>query len=235
VLNRQRFTGFTIVGYLKRNMKKIVLIGASGFVGSSIIKEELERWHKVKAIVRFPEKITVKNPNLTLKKGDVSSSELVCKLCKGADVVISAYNPGWKNPDIASDTLKIYPSILEGVKKSGVKRFLVVGGAGSLFISPGLRLMDSGIIPEPFLPAVQSLARFYLEILAAEENLDWVFFSPAGNIAPGIRTGKYRLGKDEMIFDSEGKSNISVEDYAAAMINEVENPSHHRERFTIGY
>ena len=216
-------------------MKKIVLIGASGFIGSAILKEALTRGHEVKAIVRNPEKITLKNPNLSIEKGDVSSSLLVSKLCKGADIVISAYNPGWKNPAIASDTLKIYPAILEGVKLSGVKRFLVVGGAGSLFISPGLRFMDAENIPEPFISAIKALASIYLEVLAAEKNLDWVFFSPAGNIAPGKRTGKFRLGKDDMIFDSEGKSNISVEDYAIAMLDEAENPSHHRERFTIGY
>jgi uncharacterized protein len=216
-------------------MKTIVLIGASGFVGSAILKEALARGHRVTAVVRNPGKITVKDPNLTIEAGDVSSSALVSRLCKGADAVISAYNPGWKNPDIASDTLKIYPAILEGVKESGVKRFLVVGGAGSLFISPGIRLMESGIIPEPFLPAVKALASFYLENLTAEKELDWIFFSPAGNIAPGERTGKFRLGKDDIISDAEGKSNISVEDYAVAMLDEFEKPSHHRERFTIGY
>jgi putative NADH-flavin reductase len=216
-------------------MKEIVLIGASGFVGSAILKEALSRGHKVKAVVRNPGKITLKNQNLTVEKGDVSSSELVSKLCKGADTVISAYNPGWTNPEIVSETLKNYPAILEGVKKSGVKRFLVVGGAGSLFVSPGLRLMDSGVIPETYLPSVRALASFYLENLSSEKNLDWVFFSPAGTIAPGERTGIFRLGKDDLIKDSEGNSGISVEDYAVAMINEVEKPVHHRERFTIGY
>jgi putative NADH-flavin reductase len=216
-------------------MKKIVLIGASGFIGSAILKEALNRGHKVNAVVRNPEKIQTDNKLLNVTKGDVSSPEVVMKLCKGADVVISAYNPGWKNQDIAEETLKVYPAILEGVKKAGVKRLLVVGGAGSLFIAPGKRLMDSGIIPESFLPAIRSLASFYLDILTNEKNIDWVFFSPAGNIVPGKRTGKFRLGKDDMIFDSDGKSNISVEDYALAMINEAENPEHHNERFTIGY
>jgi putative NADH-flavin reductase len=216
-------------------MKKIVLIGASGFIGSALLKEALARGHKVKAIVRNPEKISMKNPNLMVEKGDVSSSQLVSRLCKGADVIISAYNPGWQNPEISSETLRVYPAILDGVRRSGVKRFLVVGGAGSLFISPGLRLMDAGTMPDSYLPAVRALASFYLDILTVEEEVDWVFFSPAGNITPGKRTGKFRLGKDEMIVDSEGKSNISLEDYAVAMLNEVENPVHHRERFTIGY
>lgn len=216
-------------------MKKIVLIGASGFVGSAILKESLSRGLSVKAVVRNPGKITVKHPNLSVEKGDVSSPDLVARICKGADAVISAYNPGWRNPEITSDTLKVYPAILEGVKKSGVKRFLVVGGAGSLIVPPGVRFMDTGKIPEAYLPPIKALAKFYLENLAAEKTLDWVFFCPAQNIAPGKRTGQFRLGKDDMIFDAAGKSNISVEDYAVAMVDEAVNPSHHRERFTIGY
>jgi hypothetical protein len=216
-------------------MKKIVLIGASGFIGSAILKEALERGHKVVAIVRNPEKIKISHKNLVVKQGDVSSAELVAELSKGANAVISAYNPGWKNPNITEETLKVYPKILEGVRIAGVGRFLVVGGAGSLFIQPGKRLMDAGIIPDSFLPPVKALASFYLDILTKEKSIDWVFFSPAGNIAPGERTGKFRLGKDDMVTDSEGKSNISVEDYAVAMIDELEKPAHHRERFTIGY
>jgi putative NADH-flavin reductase len=216
-------------------MKKIVLIGASGFIGSAILKEALERGHKVVAIVRNPEKVKITHKNLVVKQGDVSSAELVAELSKGADAVISAYNPGWKNPNITEETLKVYPKILEGVRIAGVGRFLVVGGAGSLFIQPGKRLMDAGIIPDSFLPPVKALASFYLDILTKEKSIDWVFFSPAGNIAPGERTGKFRLGKDDMVTDSEGKSNISVEDYAVAMIDELEKPAHHRERFTIGY
>jgi len=216
-------------------MKKILLVGASGFIGSAILKEALERGHKVKAAVRQPEKITTKHKNLIIKQCDVSIIENVIEACKDTDVVISAYNPGWKNPDIAQETIRVYRILLEGVQMSGVKRFLVVGGAGSLFISPGKRLMDAGIIPDSFLPAVRSLASFYLSDLKNEKAIDWVFFSPAGNIAPGVRTGKFRLGKDDMIYDSDGKSNISVEDYAVAMVDEVEKPGHHRERITIGY
>jgi putative NADH-flavin reductase len=216
-------------------MKKIILIGASGFIGSAVLNEALRRNNKVTAIVRNPDKIKIADPDLTVFKGDVSSPELVAILCKGADVVISAYNPGWTNPDIVEDTLRIYPAILEGIKRSGVKRFLVVGGAGTLFVSPGKRIMDSGMIKEPYLPAVRALGKFYLDILSSETELDWVFFSPAFTIKHGKRTGKFRLGKDNMIVDSQGNSNISVEDYAVAMIDEAENPAHHRERFTIGY
>jgi uncharacterized protein len=216
-------------------MNKIVLIGASGFVGSAILHEALERGHFVTAVVRHPEKIKTSHKNLIVKQEDVSTGETLTEICRNADAVISAYNPGWMNADIYEDTLSIYPKILEGVKKSGVKRFLVVGGAGSLFVSPGLRLMDSGALPESYMPGVKSLALFYLDILSNEKVLDWVFFSPAGILEPGIRTNKFRLGKDDLIKDEKGESKISVQDYAVAMINELENPAHHRERFTIGY
>jgi uncharacterized protein len=216
-------------------MKRILLIGASGFIGSAILKEALERNHLVTALVRHPEKIKLVHKNLVIKTGDVFLSKVVSEAAKGADAVISAYNPGWRNPDIAADTTRGYLSILEGVRHAGVKRFLVVGGAGSLFISPGKRLMDSGVIPDSFLPAVKALADFYLITLEAEKIIDWVFFSPAGIIEPGERTNKFRLGKDDMIVNSNGESRISVQDYAVAMIDELENPSHHRERFTIGY
>ncbi|WP_455497826.1 NAD(P)-dependent oxidoreductase [Coprobacter sp.] len=216
-------------------MKKIVLIGASGYVGSAIMKEALSRGIQVTAIVRNPEKITVKDPGLIVKKGDVADVNEVVQLAKGADAVVSAYNPGWNNPNIYEETLSVYPKILEAVKQSGVSRFLMVGGAGTLFIEPGVRLVDSGMIPETILPGVKSLGEFYLNTLSKEKDLDWVFFSPAANLFPGKRTAKFRLGKDDMVVDDQGESSISVEDYAVAMIDELEHPLHHRERFTVGY
>src|SRR5512133_2002070 len=216
-------------------MKEIVLIGASGFVGSAILTEALDRGHKVRAVVRHPEKITTVHKNLKVIKGDVSLSDTVTDLFKGADAVISAYNPGWQNPAIAEENTKVYRYILDGVRQAGVDRFLVVGGAGSLFISHGIRLMDAGVMPEFILPAVRSLADIYLIDLMAEKSIDWVFFSPAGNLEPGLRTGKFRLGKDDLIVNEAGESKISVQDYAVAMIDELEEPAHHRERFTIGY
>src|SRR5450759_156278 len=216
-------------------MKKIVLIGASGFVGSAILKEALDRGHKVIAVVRHPEKIKAVHKNLVVRQGDVSLSDTVTDVCKSADAVISAYNPGWQNPEIAEKTTKVYRSILDGVRQAGVKRFLVVGGAGSLFISPGKRLMDAGLMPESFLPAVRALADVYLIDLTAEKIIDWVFFSPAGDLHQGNRTGNFRLGKDDLIVNEKGESKISVQDYAVAMIDELEKSAHHRERFTIGY
>ena len=216
-------------------MKKVVLIGASGFVGSAILNEALNREIQVTAVVRHPEKIKIQNENLIIKKADVSSLDEVAEVCKGADAVISAFNPGWDNPDIYDEAIKVYLTIMDGVKKSGVSRFLMVGGAGSLFIAPGIRLVDSGEVPEKLLPGVKALSDFYFHFLKKEKEIDWVFFSPAADMAPGVRTGRYRLGKDDMVVDIAGNSHISVQDYAAAMIDEFEKPAHHQERFTIGY
>ncbi|WP_417121372.1 NAD(P)-dependent oxidoreductase [Phocaeicola plebeius] len=216
-------------------MKNVVLIGASGFVGSAILNELLTKGHKVTAIVRNPQKINVENPNLAVIKADVSDTITLINACKGKDAVISAYNPGWTNPHIYEETLRNYPLILDAVKQSGVKRLLCVGGAGTLFCAPGLRVVDSGVIPEAIMGGVKSLGEFYLNTLMNEKDIDWIFFSPAGTLEPGQRTGKFRLGKDDLIVDENGNSHISVEDYAVAMIDELENPKHHYERFTIGY
>ena len=216
-------------------MKKIVLIGASGFVGSAILNEALDRGIQVIAAVRNPDNIKILNPNLTVVKVDVSSAAELASLAKGADAVISAYNPGWKNADMYNETLKVYPQILKGVKDAQVNRLLIVGGAGTLFVAPGKRVVETGVIPESILGGVKSLGEFYLNTLTKENDIDWVFFSPAGNIFPGTRTANYRLGKDDLIVDEKGESNISVQDYAKAMIDELETPQHHHERFTIGY
>lgn len=216
-------------------MKSVVLIGASGFLGTAILNELLSRGHKVTAVVRNPEKINVSNSNLRIVKADVSDTDAMTEACKDKDAIISAYNPGWANPDIYEETLRNYPLILEAAKRSGAKRLLCVGGAGTLFCAPGLRVVDSGAIPDAIMGGVKSLGEFYLNTLMNEKDIDWIFFSPAGTLEPGKRTGKFRLGKDELIVDENGISHISVEDYAVAMVDELENPKHHYERFTIGY
>lgn len=215
-------------------MKNIAIIGASGFVGSALLKEALNRGHRVTAIARNPEKITIDHPNLIIRRGDVMSPDTVKELVEGLDAVISAYNPGWTNPELYRDTMKAYPSILEGCKKAGVKRLLIVGGAGSLLIN-GVRLIDMGVLEETILPGAKALAEILYSLRENEKEIDWVFFSPAANVAPGERTGKFRLGKDNLVTDAEGESKISVQDYAVAMIDELEVPQHHFERFTIGY
>lgn len=216
-------------------MRNVVLIGASGFVGNAILNELLSRGHKVTAVVRNPEKINVSNSNLEIVKADIADTNAMVGICKGKEAIISAYNPGWTNPDIYEETLRNYPLILEAAKRSGAKRLLCVGGAGTLFCAPGLRVVDSGAIPDAIMGGVKSLGEFYLNTLMNEKDIDWIFFSPAGTLESGKRTGKFRLGKDDLIIDENGISHISVEDYAVAMVDELENPKHHCERFTIGY
>ena len=216
-------------------MANVLLIGATGFVGSAVLNELASRGHKVTAVVRNIEKLA-KNDLVNAVKEDVANVDAIAKLAEGKDAIISAYNPGWTNPDIATLISENYPKILEAAKKSGVERLLIVGGAGTLFCAPGLRVVDSGAIPEEIMGGVRPLGDFYLNTLMNENDIDWVFFSPAGVFdQEGKKTGNYRLGKDNLIVDAEGNSHISVQDYADAMVNELEKPAHHKERFTIGY
>ena len=215
--------------------KEVLLIGATGFVGSAILNELLSRGHKVTAVVRDPAKLEGK-AGVTAVKEDVANVDAIAALAKGKDAVISAYNPGWTNPDIATLITENYPRILNAAKQSGVGRLLIVGGAGTLFCAPGLRVVDSGAIPEEIMGGVRPLGDFYLNTLMNENDIDWVFFSPAGAFDEnGQRTGEFRLGKDDLVVDAEGNSHISVQDYAMAMVDELEQENHHKERFTIGY
>lgn len=216
-------------------MANVLLIGATGFVGSAVLNELVNRGHKVTAVVRNIEKVA-KSELVDAVKEDVANVDAIAKLAEGKDAIISAYNPGWTNPDIATLISENYPKILSAAKKSGVERLLIVGGAGTLFCAPGLRVVDSGVIPEEIMGGVRPLGDFYLDTLMNENDIDWVFFSPAGVFdQQGKKTGNYRLGKDDLIVDAEGNSHISVQDYADAMVNELEKPAHHKERFTIGY
>ncbi|WP_303821645.1 NAD(P)-dependent oxidoreductase [Apibacter mensalis] len=216
-------------------MKKVALIGASGFIGSQLVKELLSRGYQVTAIVRSADKIKNDDKNLKVVSADVFDTDKLAEVLKNNDAVISAYNPGWTNPNIYDDTIKGYQSIIEAVKKAGIKRLQAVGGAGSLLVAPGKTVVDSGAIPDEILPGVKALALVLKDQFLPEKELDWVFFSPAGTIEPGERTGKYRLGLDNLIIDDQGNSKISVQDYAKAMVDELENPKHHQQRFTIGY
>ena len=216
-------------------MANVFLIGATGFVGSTVLNELVSRGHKVTALARNVEKVA-KSELVDVVKEDVANVDAIAKLAEGKDAIISAYNPGWTNPDIATLISENYPKILSAAKKSGVERLLIVGGAGTLFCAPGLRVVDSGAIPEEIMGGVRPLGDFYLNTLMNENDIDWIFFSPAGVFdQQGKKTGNYRLGKDDLIVDAEGNSHISVQDYADAMVNELEKPAHHKERFTIGY
>ena len=212
---------------------KIALIGATGFVGSAILQEALQRGHEVTAIVRNPEKVTP-HPKLRPNKADVQKEDEVTRSVAGHDAVISAFNPGWSNPDIYNQQVKGTRAIIDGVKKAGVKRLLFVGGAGSLEVKPGVQSVDLPEFPAEYKQGALA-TREALNLLRREPTLDWSFLSPSADLFPGQRTGKFRLGTDQLLADAQGKSRISVEDYAMAMIDEVEKPKHIRRRFTVGY
>ena len=212
---------------------KIAVIGATGFVGSAIVKEALDRGHEVTAIVRHPEKLQP-HPKLHPQKGDVYNEDELARLVTGQEAVISAFNPGWGNPDIYHLQVKGAQAIIDGVKKAGIMRLLFVGGAGSLEVKPGVQALDLPGFPAEYKQGALA-TREALNLLRKESGLEWSFLSPSADLAPGQRTGKFRLGKDQMLKDAEGQSRISVEDYAAAMLDEVERPAHIRQRFTVGY
>jgi putative NADH-flavin reductase len=212
---------------------KIALIGATGFVGSAILKEALDRGHEVTAIVRYPEKVK-SHPKLRSLKGDAYNEDEVARLVAGHDAVISAFNPGWGHPDIYNQQVKGARSIIDGVKKAGVKRLLFVGGAGSLEVKPGVQSVDLPEFPAEYRQGALA-TREALNMLRKEGSLEWSFLSPSADLSPGKRTGKFRLGTDQLLRDANGESRISIEDYAMAMIDEVEKPQHIRQRFTVGY
>lgn len=215
---------------------KVALIGASGFVGSAILNELLERGHQVTAIVRNPEKIK-QTENVSVIRANVLNQSEVEDAVKGHEAVISAYNAGWTNPNLYNEFLRGAQAIQAGVKKSGVKRFIVVGGAGSLFMADGVQLLETPQFPEEFR-AGASAARDYLNILKNEKELGWTFLSPAIEMhhgTSGIRKGAYRTGLDNPVFDANNRSIISVEDVAVAIVDELENSKHIRQRFTVAY
>ncbi len=210
---------------------KIVLIGATGFIGSKILAEALSRGHHVTAIARHLDKLP-QHANLIGKTGDVTDATQAATLFAGHDAVISSFAPSGQ-ADHLNGFITSYTAIIQAVKEAGVKRLLVVGGAGSLKVN-GVQLVDGGGIPEEWKAGVLGL-REVLYMLEKEDALDWTFLSPSAVIEPGERTGKFRLGHDDLLVAADGKSHISVEDYAVAMIDELEKPKHNRQRFTVGY
>ena len=213
---------------------KLAIIGASGFVGSALLSEALQRGHSVTAIMRNPEKITITNPNLVVKAGDAQKADEVAQLVTGHDVVLSAYNAGWGNADLYADFLKGSEAIEKGTEQAGVKRLLVIGGAGSLEVAPGVQLVDSPQFPAEW-KAGASAARDYLNQLRQNTTLDWTFLSPAMMLIPGDRTGQFRLGTDQPVFNDKGESSITVNDLAVAVLDEIEQPQFIQKRFTLGY
>jgi len=213
---------------------KIALIGATGFVGTPTLKEALQHGHEITAIARNTGKITTQSEKLTAVEADADDTAALAEILKGHDAVISAYNAGWTNPNYYDDFIKASESIQHAVKLSGVKRLLIVGGAGSLEIAPGVQLVDTPEFPAEYKVAAGA-ARDYLNIIKKENDLDWTFISPAINLHPGTRTGVFRLGTDQPVFDDKNQSDISVEDMAVAIVDEIENNSFIKKRFTLGY
>lgn len=212
---------------------KIALIGATGFVGSAILNELADRKHEITAIARTPKDTA----NATWVAADIFNVDALADILKGHDAIINAYNPGWTNPNIYDDFLAGSKAIQEAAKKSGVKRFITIGGAGSLFVAPDLQAVDTPDFPKEIFPGANA-ARHYLNIIKEEKDLDWAFFSPAFEMHAGTktgRTGKYRLGLENPIFNDEQRSILSVEDLAVVIADEIETPKHHQVRFTAGY
>jgi putative NADH-flavin reductase len=212
---------------------KIAIIGATGFVGSTILNELANRNHEITAIARNPKDTA----NVNWVTADILNTSELATILKGNDIVISAYNAGWTNPNLYDDFIAGSKSIQEAVKQSGVKRFIIIGGAGSLFVAPNLQAVDTPDFPKEY-HAGASAARDYLNILKEEKDLDWAFFSPAFEMHPGITTGrttKYRLGLDNPVFDENQRSILSVEDLAVVIADEAEAPKHHQVRFTAAY
>jgi putative NADH-flavin reductase len=201
---------------------KVALIGASGKVGVRILKELTDRGHSVTAIARNPEAVPAL-PNVTPKGGDIAKREDLAALFKGHDAVISSVR------FLGLDT----EALIEAVRASGVKRYLVVGGASSLEVAPGALLFHTPKFPEAAKPEAGAGIAF-LDRLRQEKELDWTFLSPAAVFVPGERTGKFRLGKDQLLTSEKG-STISYEDYAIALVDELEKQAHSRQRFTVGY
>ena len=207
---------------------KIALCGATGKAGSRIMNELLTRGHQVLAIVRAP--------GASLPEGvkeavdDLSDPKHTAATIKSVDALISAYAPPLNDPD---ELVHVTKRLVDATEQSGVPRFLMVGGAGSLEAAPGMTLIDSGKLPPEWLSIATAHSRA-LEVLRASQ-VNWTSLSPAAYFGPGARTGHFRLGTNNLIADGNGDSRISMEDYAIAMVDELEDPHHSRARFSIGY
>jgi len=202
---------------------KIAVIGASGNAGSRISAELARRGHSVTAIARHPEKIAAQ-ANVTATRGDVMDQAGLARLLAGHDAAISSVH------FLASDPAKL----IGAARESKVGRYLVVGGAGSLEVAPGVRLVTTPGFPVAYKAEAEKGAAF-LDLLRAETELNWTFLSPSALFTAGERTGKFRLGNDQLLTAADGKSSISFEDFAVALADEIERPAHIRQRFTIGY
>lgn len=210
----------------------IALIGASGFIGSALLAEALQRGHQVTALVSNPAKLEGR-PGLTVERVDVNDTAALTALLRGKDAALSAFS-GHAQADVRGYYVAGMRSIVAAAKQAALARLLVVGGAASLEVAPGKILLDSPDFPAQWQGTAAG-ARDALLMLRDESALDWTMLSPSAHLEPGPRTGRFRLGGDQLLVDAAGKSHISVADYAVAMLDELEKPAHSRRRFTVGY
>ena len=201
----------------------IAIVGATGQVGSRILAEAVRRGHTVTAIARGA-KQQPSRAGVTSVSLDFADADALAKALRGHDAVVSATRFVSTPPE----------ALIKPIKASGVKRWLIVGGAGSLEVAPGKALVDQPGFPDEYKPEA-SAARDFLNVIRGEKELEWTFFSPSAYFAPGARTGKFRVGNDQLLATADGKSSISMEDYAIAALDELEKPQHIRKRFTVGY
>lgn len=210
---------------------KIALIGATGFVGSKVLAEALQRGHQVTALARTPGKLAAQ-PGLTVVQADASDAGAVAQAIEGHDAVVSTYNVRGA-ADFRTAYLGGLQAAMEGARRAGVKRLLWVGGAGSLYVAPGVQLVDTPQFPAEY--KTEALAgRDALALIREEKALEWSFVSPAPILQPGPRTGRFRLGGDQVL-EGEQPGRISVDDLAVAIVDELEKPRHVRQRFTLAY
>lgn len=219
---------------------QVALIGGTGFVGAFVLEALLQRGHQVVALVREPGKLAAR-PGLQVVRVDVMDSQAVAAAVRGSDAVLSAYNAGWTNPNIYGDFMRGSSAIVQGVKAAGVARYVVVGGAGSLYNAPGVQLVDAPEFPAAIYPGA-SAARDMLTALQKETELDWTLLSPpvgfhAGSAAQAKgRTGHYRTGRDTPLLQADGQpGDISAQDLALALVDTLEQGSHSRVRFTVAH
>lgn len=219
---------------------KVVLLAATGRAGSTILNELISRGHQVTAIARNLDKLPKQLPE-SVKPicDDLSSVDRIAEIITGADAVVSAYGPPSSDPRYTSDMtytdqlVSVTERLIAAVRKAGAPRLIVVGGCGSLEFSPGVTVLNSGYWPEQYVPIATSHMKAFAALRASDIN--WTYFSPPMLIEPGVRTGKFRLGGDSIIIDEQGNSRVSFEDYAVALVDELEKPAYERSRFTIGY